>query len=320
MPKHYAKSGIRLPVFLPLLALLLSALPPVFSQESEDAPDPGTEIIIDEEIIVTDEDELETILKEMLGEMLDKEEDADDEMAASDEDEDEETGDSGEMALQQTPGKPGPGSSLVNNEYYLWSVRLTEQAQFAYEEGDYDASASFSAQAAEYARLSDQYVMMRLAENTFAKAHSRYTWAGSVNAAKRYPDEYAEAGDHYNQALDARKVEDWETVQTGSETVLELLAGVQGAGGERGPSGSSQGTLPAQYTVRRWHNSGDCFSAIAGWSWVYGDPYQWRVLYEANKSKIPDPDNPHLILPGTVLDIPSLKGETRKGMWDPGSR
>lgn len=318
MQKHYAQSGSRLSVFLPLAALFFSVLPPVFSQESNGAPAPGEEeIIIDEEIIVTDEEDLEKILKEVLGEMFDKQQDADEETAVLDEEDN-----AGETALRQAPGEPGPGGSLVNNEYYMWSVRLTEQARIAYEEGDYDASASFSAQAAEYARLSDQYVMMRLAENTFAKAHSRYTWAGSVNAAKRYPDEYAEAGDYYNQALDARKTEDWETVQKGSETVLELLAGVRGPGGQQGPSGPPppKGTLPAQYTVRRWHNSGDCFSTIAGWSWVYGDPYQWRVLYEANKNKIPDPDNPHLILPGTVLDIPSLKGETRKGMWDPGSR
>jgi nucleoid-associated protein YgaU len=42
-------------------------------------------------------------------------------------------------------------------------------------------------------------------------------------------------------------------------------------------------------------------------------------LYEANKDKIPDPNNPHLIRPGTVLDIPSLHGEVRSGMWDPGA-
>jgi hypothetical protein len=69
--------------------------------------------------------------------------------------------------------------------------------------------------------------------------------------------------------------------------------------------------------VRRWSDTGDCFSAIAGWSWVYGDPYQWRTLYEANRDKLPDPDNPHLIRPGMVLNIPSLKGEVRQGMWDP---
>jgi nucleoid-associated protein YgaU len=69
--------------------------------------------------------------------------------------------------------------------------------------------------------------------------------------------------------------------------------------------------------VRNWTSTRDCFWTIAGWTWVYGDNYSWRVLYEANKQKIPDPNNPNLIEPGTVLDIPSLRGETRSGMWDP---
>jgi nucleoid-associated protein YgaU len=74
--------------------------------------------------------------------------------------------------------------------------------------------------------------------------------------------------------------------------------------------------LPGQYTVRPWAVSKDCFWNIAGRSWVYGDPYKWRLLYNANKAKLPDPNNPNLIEPGIVLDIPSLQGETREGPWD----
>ncbi|MCL2721864.1 MAG: hypothetical protein FWD47_11070 [Treponema sp.] len=77
-----------------------------------------------------------------------------------------------------------------------------------------------------------------------------------------------------------------------------------------------QNTLPAQYTVRLWRETGDSFSAIAGLPFIYGDPLQWRVLYEANKNKLPNPNNPHLIYPGTILDIPNLSGEVRSGMWN----
>jgi nucleoid-associated protein YgaU len=212
--------------------------------------------------------------------------------------------------------------SLLNNRYYLQSVRFTEQAREAFEVGDYDLSARHAEQAAEYARLSDEYVVMRLAENTFAKAHSRYTWAGSVGAGRRYPAEYQRAEAAYTQALEARKQEDWDTLTAASNQVIAALANVTGQGGQTGPAATEpprpvQGTLPAQYTVRQWSSTGDCFSTIAGWSWVYGDPFQWRVLYEANKNKLPNPENPHLIIPGMVLDIPSLKGEARSGMWDP---
>jgi len=80
----------------------------------------------------------------------------------------------------------------------------------------------------------------------------------------------------------------------------------------------SPNALPATYKVRPWNVSKDCFWNIAGFPWVYGDPRQWRLLYNANKSKLPDPNNPDSLEPGTVLDIPSLKGEPRQGAWESG--
>jgi hypothetical protein len=74
--------------------------------------------------------------------------------------------------------------------------------------------------------------------------------------------------------------------------------------------------LPAQYRVRKWALSGDCFTTIAAQSWAYGDARKWRIIYEANKEKLPDPSNPNLIRPGTVLDIPSIDGERRFGIWE----
>jgi nucleoid-associated protein YgaU len=75
------------------------------------------------------------------------------------------------------------------------------------------------------------------------------------------------------------------------------------------------GVLPATYTVREWDVHGDCFWNIAGQPWAYNDPYRWRVLYEANKEKLPDPNNANIVEPGTVLTIPSIQGETRQGEW-----
>ncbi|MDR2181769.1 MAG: LysM peptidoglycan-binding domain-containing protein [Treponema sp.] len=218
---------------------------------------------------------------------------------------------------------PDPSAPLINNTYYQRSVLLTEQARDAFENGDYDTSARYAEEAAEYAKRSDNYVAMRLADNAIAKAHSRYTWAGSVGAASRYPDEYETATAAYNEASDKRTAREWDGVVEASNRVIEALAGVTAAGGQTGPAAGSEppppaaGTLPAQYTVRQWRSTGDCFWNIAGWSWVYGDSYEWRRLYEANKDKLPDPENPNLIEPGMILDIPSLQGEVRSGMWDP---
>lgn len=48
--------------------------------------------------------------------------------------------------------------------------------------------------------------------------------------------------------------------------------------------------------------SGDNLWSIAGSSSVYGNPYQWPLLYKANKAQINDAD---LIFPGQVLDVVS---------------
>jgi tetratricopeptide (TPR) repeat protein len=66
---------------------------------------------------------------------------------------------------------------------------------------------------------------------------------------------------------------------------------------------------PAFYVVK--HR--DTLANIARLSFVYADGTQWPLLYEANKSTLPEPDNPNLIIPGLVLRIPPLRGEAREG-------
>ncbi len=51
-----------------------------------------------------------------------------------------------------------------------------------------------------------------------------------------------------------------------------------------------------QYTVM----AGDSLWAISGKSEVYGNPYQWPLIYKANRDKIKDAD---LIYPGQEFDI-----------------
>lgn len=243
-------------------------------------------------------------------------------------------GTEGEVAVVTSAEAPEIPDSILNNQYFRESVRLNELAKTAFEAGEYDISAAYAQQAAENARLSDEYVTMCLAEDVFLRAHNRYSWAGTVNADRRYPTQYRTATTAYNEAAEFRKAKEWEDTVVASDRVLIALLNVRGPNGETGPdgrvtyyvkSGSSttpvvSGTLPAQYTVRTWKEYGDCFSAIAGRPWVYGDPSQWRVLFEANRKKLPNPNNPHLIEPGMIMDIPSLKGENRSGMWDPSAQ
>ncbi len=75
--------------------------------------------------------------------------------------------------------------------------------------------------------------------------------------------------------------------------------------------------LPAEYRIRTWRGEKDCFWNIAANDAIYGNPYMWRKLYEANKHKLPDPNNPNWVEPDIILVIPSLKGEKRSGRYDP---
>ena len=61
------------------------------------------------------------------------------------------------------------------------------------------------------------------------------------------------------------------------------------------PLGPDMGSMSA-YTVVRGDNLWD----ISGKSEVYGNPYQWPLIYKQNSNQIEDAD---LIHPGQVLDI-----------------
>jgi hypothetical protein len=209
-------------------------------------------------------------------------------------------------------------NSIRNNKYFLESLRFTNLAQQAFEEGDYDASTLYSDEAVRYARLSDEYVALQLkikeTDDAIAAARSRLDWASSaaVNAQTRYPGEYGRAQTAYGEAGSSRTAEKWDDAIAAAGRVIDALAYLTAAP----PSQPPVTPLPAQYTVRPWSISKDCFWNISGRPWVYGDPTKWRVLYNANRSKLPQPDNPDLIHPNMILDIPSIKGETRSGMWD----
>jgi hypothetical protein len=205
-------------------------------------------------------------------------------------------------------------ANIRNNQYFLESLRLTKLAQEAYDYGDYDASAQYAADALKYAQLSDEYVALQLkikaANDAIAAAKTRLDWADSVGAPARYPVEFGQAQGAYEEAVTERAAEAWDPAIAAANRVLIALADVREA--------PKTPPLPAQYTVRPWAISRDCLWNIAGRAWAYGDPTKWRLIYNANRAKLPNPDNPDLINPGMVLDIPSARGELRQGMWDPG--
>ncbi|MDR0524793.1 MAG: LysM peptidoglycan-binding domain-containing protein [Spirochaetaceae bacterium] len=200
-------------------------------------------------------------------------------------------------------------NSLLNNQYLLESLRLTNLAEECYAEGEYDAAIRYAEEALRYADQSDRYVALQLkikkTNDAIANAKKRLEWAAGIGAPKRYALEYEQAQFTYEASLAARSSEKWDTAYDDALLVLAILAGLR-----------EQPSLPAQYVVKYWDPMKDCLWNIAGKPQIYGDPEKWRVIYEANKHKFVEPNNPNLIEPGMILDIPSINGEVRSGVWE----
>ncbi len=78
--------------------------------------------------------------------------------------------------------------------------------------------------------------------------------------------------------------------------------------------------LPRFYVVKRRIPITDCMWRIAEMDFVYGDRNEWRRIYDLNKGNFVQTENPHLILPEQILEIPSFKGEERRGTYNPNKR
>ena len=209
-------------------------------------------------------------------------------------------------------------TSLRDNQYLYESLRMNNLARLAYAEGDYEASTTYAEEAIRYAAISDDYVYMRLkmmeTDRAINAARERLDYVAALNAATLFPNEYNRAQTAYGDARAYRLAENWDSAIASANQVLAALAGLNFD--ILVPGGGL--TLPAQYTVRPWQTSFDCLWNIAGRPWVYNDPYKWPLLFEANRSRMPDPNNADLIHPGMVLTIPSISGEVRQGMWESG--
>ena len=199
--------------------------------------------------------------------------------------------------------------SLLNNEFMLENIRLIALAEGCYDEGKFDDAAKYAREAIQFSQLSDEFIALQLlikeTDETIAIAKNRLDWADRVGAARQYPAELEEAKTAYTDALDFRSKENWDMALEAAKRVINLLSILP-----------ESPVLAAQYLVRSWAQLRDCLWNIAAKPEIYGDPTLWRHIYNANRSKLRQPDNPDLIHPGTILDIPSIRGETRQGILE----
>ncbi len=61
------------------------------------------------------------------------------------------------------------------------------------------------------------------------------------------------------------------------------------------------------YTVGTWAEDRDCLWNISGKMEIYGDPFQWPKIWQANKNIVRNPD---IIHPGQVLTLPAKGPKT----------
>jgi len=213
------------------------------------------------------------------------------------------------------------GQALSDNKDYKQALQLQAKAEQAYADGDYEAAYRYSEQAKQYSSNADAYAstlaVRYRAANWLSLAKQKLGDAEDMGAKERYAEEYKQAVDNYAEAQVAFKDEKWEDSIEYSKNVVAWLAGILPAEEEQVVEEVTEPVFPKYYVVRLIPEDRDCFNKISGYPWVYNDKYQWRTLYEANKEKLHQPNNPHLIHPGQVFVIPSLTGEKREGTWDP---
>jgi nucleoid-associated protein YgaU len=203
--------------------------------------------------------------------------------------------------------------SYKNNTYQKLANEYTKKAQNALDAGDYLLAEDYAKKAEENAALSEAYIKKMLAksdaEAVMKQASAKLDYAKSINADRNFPMAFSAAQKSYASADDAFKAEDYTTAAAYARQVLDALADIK----EITP-------LPQYYVVRPWAETKDCYWNISGRPYVYNNPLLWENLYQANKSNMPKPNDPNLILPGMKMEIPSITGEYREGVYSPSKK
>ena len=202
------------------------------------------------------------------------------------------------------------GESFFDNPDYKKAKELTRMAEKAFSEGDYDKAYEYAEEAKRYTEKADAYASMLVLRNRanslMYKASKRIEFVKTQGGEKAHPEEYKKARADFQVAQSAFDSGEYERSIEYANRVIGGLEGIV----PRSP-------LPKYYRVRLIPKKRDCFWRIAEYKFIYSNPWKWTVIYEANRQKLKEPDNPHLIFPGQTFLIPSINGEFREGTYDP---
>jgi hypothetical protein len=214
--------------------------------------------------------------------------------------------------------------SLLDNQYYHKAQGLLGQSQQALDSGDYDSSAALASQARDELAKSDEYVVTMTqfyrANGYLSIAKDRVSYAKSIDADTHYKAAYDTAVTAVASAKSSLDGKDYPKSIDLSKSAIAALANVAPVAvtPQTPPAQPAAAlSLPQYYTVRLLLPLRDCFWRIAGYPFVYNNPWKWRLLYDANKDLLADSNDPNIIEPGMRFTIPALGNETREGDYDP---
>ena len=203
---------------------------------------------------------------------------------------------------------------LQDNPHARRARDLRQQAERAIDEGEYDRAYDYAQEAQEESRKAREWAETMLwayrARGARNRADERLAFVRRIDVETHFPDEYENALEFYDEG---QSLFDDERYQPSFEAFQNVLAALE----QVRRVTEDADVLPRYYEVRRIPERRDSFWRIAEYDFVYGDPWQWPRLYEANRHLLQDPDNPRLIQPGMLFEIPSLRGERREGVWQP---
>ena len=200
-------------------------------------------------------------------------------------------------------------ASYMDNEFQKLADEYNKKAEIAFDEGEYDLAVEYSMLAAENSELSKAYVNKMIAKADASKqikyAQNQLAWAEKVHGDIYYPMTYTAGKAALEAALLAFEKEDYTSAKVFAAEARNYLAEIK----EVTP-------LPQYYVVKPWAETKDCYWNISGRPYVYNNPTLWENLYQANKDQMKDPSDPDLIYPGMKMEIPSITGEYREGVYD----
>ena len=175
---------------------------------------------------------------------------------------------------------------------------LIEKNKKLIEEGRYKEASDVSAYILE---MNDEIRKILESRKQLARFDYHRRVCLQVKANVRFPKKFSKLMEHYSNAISLITSEDHpearNEIKLGLDIAFELLEAVK----KVVPKSVEIKKENSFYTVRLRLDRRDCLWRIAEYSYIYNDPFKWKLIYKANKANIKDPD---LIYPGQVLTIP----------------